>query len=242
MYDVTHFTILDMTLCGKAIRTIGIGAATMEEVSDRIVRHFFDNLVDGEGNRACSLIRLFKTHPFDKLDDERKQIAREKLGSLSVDHSLKCLVLLGTVGEETDWTSWKSSKGHQVIPLPSEEAVNQIPMIRNLIKQLGLEVSMVVKSDPSLLLDMEQKTFNVFHVPEAFGSPYIPAQQEFVIPYGIKSVVGFGGLCPSGDIFTGILFLKVPISREIAELFTTLSLNVKIALLPFDNAVFTRNR
>ena len=115
-------------------------------------------------------------------------------------------------------------------------------MICNLIKQLGLEVSMVVKSDPKLILDMEQKTFNVFHVPEALGSPYIPAQKEFVIPYGIKSVLGFGGLLPSGDIFTTILFLKIPISREFAELFTTLSLNVKIALLPFDNAVFVPNR
>ena len=55
---------------------------------------------------------------------------------------------------------------------------------------------------------MEPKTYNVFHVPEAFDNPLIPAQEDFVLPYRIKSVLGFGGLLPSGDIFAVILFLK----------------------------------
>lgn len=242
MFEMTNFTIRDMTSCGKTLRTIGAGASSMEEVSTRIVKYLFDSLVEGDGKQACSLVRLFISHPIHDLDDERRRIAEKKLGEIPTSKRLKCLVLMGTVGEDSAWNSCKDSKGHQVIPLPSEEAVNQIPMIRNLIKQLGLEVSMVVKSDPRLILDMEQKTFNVFHVPDALDSPYIPAQNEFVIPYGIKSVLGFGGLFPSGEIFTCILFFKIHISRDLAELFTTLSLNVKIALLPFDNAVFALNR
>jgi hypothetical protein len=111
-------------------------------------------------------------------------------------------------------------------------------MLQNLIKQLGLSVSLVVKPDPALLLDMEQKTYNVFLVPEALGSPYIPAQKEFVVPYGIKSVTGFGGMLPSGDVFMVIIFLKVPVSRESSALFKNLSLNIKLAVLPFENKVF----
>jgi hypothetical protein len=97
---------------------------------------------------------------------------------------------------------------------------------------------MVIKPDPKLLLDTEQKTYNVFYVSEAPGCPHIPAQKEFVIPYSIKSVLGFGGVLPSGDIFAVIMFLKVPVSKEIANFFKTLSLNIKIAVLPFENAVF----
>jgi hypothetical protein len=115
-------------------------------------------------------------------------------------------------------------------------------MISVLLRAMGLEASALIKPDPKLLLDLEQKNFSVFHVADALGSSYIPAQEDFVIPCGIRSALGFGGLLPSGDIFAVLLFLKVPVSRELAELFTTLSLNVKIALLPFDRAVFARTK
>jgi len=82
---------------------------------------------------------------------------------------------------------------------------------------------------------LQQKTYNVFHVPEAVGSPYVPEQKEFVIPFGIRSVLGFGGILPSGNFFAVILFAKVPISRETAELFKTVTLAVKLAVLPFDD-------
>ena len=151
---------------------------------------------------------------------------------------MKCLTLLATVGENPEWNSRRTSKGHKAIPLPSEQTVHQIPMIRNLIAQLGLSIGMVIKPDPKLLLDTEQKTYNVFYVPDALGSPDIPAQQEFVVPCGIKSVLGFGGVFPSGDIFAIIMFVRVPITEEVADLFKTLALNIKIAVLPFENMVF----
>ncbi len=114
---------------------------------------------------------------------------------------MKCLTLLGTVGENQVWNSRFSSVGHKVIPLPSSEVVRQLPMIRNLIKQLGLSVRSVVKPDSALLLDINQKMYGVFYVPEALGSPYIPAQKEFVIPYGVRSVMGFGGNAPLAGNF-----------------------------------------
>ena len=239
-YDLVNFTIYDMTKCGKVLRTIGKGAKSMEETANRIVHHLYDNLIDGQsGNRACSLVRFFKTHTYEKLDPELQSFSRDMLKNNPVSPDMKCLTLLATIGENPEWNSRKTSKGHKAIPLPSEQTVHQIPMIRNLIAQLGLSIGMVIKSDPKLLLDTEQKTYNVFYVPDAIGSPYIPAQREFVIPYGIKSVLGFGGVFPSGDIFATIMFLKVPITEGVADLFKTLALNIKIAILPFENTVFT---
>jgi hypothetical protein len=240
-YDLTRFTIRETTQCGKEIRVMNNGAASMEEVAGRIVRFLYDSLIDGQtGMRACSLVRLFKTHNFAQLDDELKRFAVNMLGGEATDPGMKCLTLLGTVGENPEWNSRKTSKGHQAIPLPSEKAVNEIPMMRNLIKQLGISVSQVVKPDPALLMDMEQRTYNVFLVPEARGNPYIPAQEGFVIPYGIKSVLGFGGMLPSGDIFVIIMFIKVPVAKETADLFKNLSLNQKLAILPFEKTVFVR--
>lgn len=97
----------------------------------------------------------------------------------------------------------------------------------------------MLRPDPAIIMDMEEKTYNVFHVPEAVGSPYIPAQNDFVIPYGVRSVVGFGGVLPTGDLYVVILFAKIPIPRATADRFKTLALNVKTAVAPFaDKAVF----
>jgi len=238
--NLFNFSIKEMMSSGKVLRNIGSKAASMEEVAERIVRYFFDLLVDEKGERAASLVRFFKTHPYGELDEELQQFARKMLGREPASAAMKCLVLLGTAGEEAAWNSRRRSQGHQAIPLPSEEAIQQIPMIYNLIRQLGLETSALIQPDPKLLLDMAQREFSVFHIADARNSPYIPAQQEFVSPCGIRSVLGFGGLLPSGEIFAVILFLKVSISREMAELFTTLSLNVKLALLPFEEAIFAR--
>jgi hypothetical protein len=241
-YNLTNFSIREMTSCGKILRSLGEGASNMEDVAGRIVRYFFDVLVDEHGKRACSLVRFFKTHPYGELDNELQRFTGYLMGNESASSNMRCMVLLGTAGEEEDWNARKTSRRHQAIPLPNEEAINRIPMFHILIRELGLQPSVLVKPDPKLLLDMEQRNFTVFHLADALGSPYIPAQKDFVIPYGIRSALGFGGLFPSGDIFAVIMFLKVPITREVAELFTTLSLNTKIALLPFDRETFAELR
>jgi hypothetical protein len=108
------------------------------------------------------------------------------------------------------------------------------------LQQLGVEVEVLLDPSSGLLVESGPSSFNVFYVPEASQSPYIPDQEDFVKPAGIRSVLGFGGMLPRGDIFAVILFSKVPIPRETAELFRTLALNVKMAALPFDDAVFAR--
>ena len=46
---------------------------------------------------------------------------------------------------------------------------------------------------------------------------------EFVIPFGIRSVLGFGGMLPSGNVFAVILFAQIHVPRDIAEFFKTLA-------------------
>ena len=115
--------------------------------------------------------------------------------------------------------------------------IERSPMISQLVRQFGLEPATVIGADSSLLVDLEQKSYNVFHVPVARESPYVPAQAEFVVPYGIRSVIGFGGMLPSGNLFAVILFTRVPIPQEIADLFRPLALSVKLAILPFESGL-----
>ena len=91
---------------------------------------------------------------------------------------------------------------------------------------------------PSMMLDIDQRTYNVFHVGEAVGSDFIVDQEAFVTPNGIKSAVGFGGMLPSGNLFAVIMFCKVPVDAVVASMFRTISLSAKLALLLFENRVF----
>jgi hypothetical protein len=83
----------------------------------------------------------------------------------------------------------------------------------------------------------------VFHVENALGSPYIPAQQEFVIRFGIRSVLGFGGMLATGELFAVILFATVHVSSGAADRFKSLALDVKSAFSRFnDSTVFNQMR
>ncbi|MGD1938712.1 MAG: hypothetical protein ACFCA4_14340 [Cyanophyceae cyanobacterium] len=230
-YHFDRFSLKDMTTCGSALRRIGVGAKTMEEVASRIVGYFRHSFVHPDtGESALALARCFKTESYDGLPESALQAIAANDGM--PDQETQFLTLLGTAGAEPQWNDRRQSQGHQAIPLSSKEMIMQLPMISQLIQQLGLGLDAIFDAD--LMVDLEQKTFNVFHVPTAPESPYIPAQNNFVIAYGIRSVLGFGGILPSGSLFAFILFSTVPIPRSAAEQFKSLALNAKFALLPFD--------
>jgi hypothetical protein len=240
MHDLTLFTMADMAICCSALRRMGHGAGSMEETADRIVRYLYENLSGAGEQNPLALVRMFKTHAYGDLTEDLQASARRLLGR-DPEPSMKCLTLLATIGDRPEWCSRHLSAGHRAIPLASEDGVRRIPMIAALIHQVGLEISQVLKPDPGMLADLSQKAFNVFHVPDALESPSVPAKQEFVIPERIRSCIGFGGVLPHGDLFAVIIFTRVAIPSEAANLFKTVSLSVKTALLPFEMTVFPEN-
>lgn len=243
VFDPRRFTLRDMSRLGGELRRQGKGARGMHELAGRIARLLYERLRDtGTGTRACALVRFFATQRYDHLDARRRRFAREMLHGEAPRRGLKCLTLLGTAGDLPRWNTPEESSGHLAIPLESPEMVSQAPMISSLLQQLGVRVEELLSPHPSLLVEEGPSSFNVFYVPDALTSPYIPAQRDFVTPHGIRSVLGLGGMLPRGDIFAVILFAKVPIPRESAELFRTLALNVKMAALPFDATKHWRRR
>ncbi|MCX6698216.1 MAG: hypothetical protein NTV84_11880 [Methanoregula sp.] len=234
MPNIADFTLKDMVDFSSALRQMGSGAASMEEVADKIVHYLYENLVDKKtGEKSCVLVRLFKTHPYGELDEDLEEFARNILKTSPGSPAMKCLILLASAGTQPEWNSRKQSRGHKAIPLPSEYFVRAFPMISQMIQQMGLEIMTILQPDPAVVMDMTQKTYNVFHIPEATGNKYIPAQDDFVIPFGVRSVIGFGGILPSGNLFVIIMFSKVPIPRQTADMFRSLALSVKVAILPF---------
>jgi hypothetical protein len=240
-YDLTKFDLGDMLKCSLRLREAAAGAASLEASAQRICRFLYDELHGPGVEHACALVRCYKTHAFGSLEPDLQQFARSFLGSESPRSTMKCLTLMATIGSTASWNSRHLSRGHRAIPLPSSEIVEKAPMIAQLIKELGVDISSVLQPSPDVVKELAGKRHGVFHVEDALGSPYIPAQEEFVVRHGIRSVLGFGGMLASGDLFAVILFSTVHVPATAADRFKTLALDVKSAFSRFNDAtVFTR--
>jgi hypothetical protein len=233
--DLTSFALSEMLQCRVRVRHAARDATSMEDAAGRICRYLYSDLVTPSGERACRLVRAYKVHAYGGLPPDLQRFARRGLGeSASVpDPAMRCLTLLATAGDEAAWNERHLSKGHQAIPMPSPRYVERAPMISQLFREFGVEAADVVSPAPGMVRKLEGKTYGVFFVENANGSPYIPAQTQFVERYGIQSVLGFGGSVTGADLFAVILFTGVGVRPDAADRFRTIALDVKGALIPF---------
>lgn len=235
-----NFTFTQLSECTNALRTMGGGASSMEEVANRMVDYLYDHLLHQATNdRVCTLIRLFKTHKYAELDSLARTAVVKSL-SFEPQPNMRCLTLLASRGAQPEWNSRATSSAHQAIPLTSMEVVQQSPMISRLLDQLGVDVAPLVRAEESIIVDPSKKEYGVFYVPEANGSEHIPAQ-GFVKEFGIHSVVGFGGQLPSREVFAVIIFANSFVSPRGAGLFKSVALSAELGLLPHEKLVFAEH-
>ncbi len=235
MYNLKNFAKEDVFESAIALRNMDNESANTEETANKIVKYIYSKFTfpDTEES-ACALVRFFKTHPYQLLEDDVQKAAQALIGREDIPAATQCLTLLGTAGDRPEWNFRQGSNGHQAIPLIDGDFVRGIPMIFQLIRQFGLDVSTVLEGSPTMITQSACRGFNVFYVPEALDSPYIPAQSDFVAPHKVQSVLGFGGLLATGDLFAVILFSKVFIPLETAKQFKWLSAYVRLAAEKFD--------
>jgi hypothetical protein len=227
--DLTALEVGDVLRMESELRAIIDDRPT--EAAVGVVRYLYDTLRDGHhGPRAVVLARCYRLQTYASLDEEARAFADRLIQGRAAPH-LRCLTLVATAGDQLAWNLPAASRSHRAIPLPTDGIVARLPMVAQLLAQFGVTLSEVVDPDPAVLLAPSRSTYNVFHVEEALGSPYVPAQRDFVIPYGVRSALGFGGTLADGDLFAVVLFTKVRVSRETAELFPVLALSVRRALV-----------
>ena len=231
MYDITRFTLADMARCGAELREAGVDATSLEAAADAIVRYLYENLHDAKG-RACVLVRLYATQAFAELPAEVRDSVPNLLTEQALAPDTPCVTLLGAAGDMPEWNNRRTSRGYRTIPLSSHSAIQSIPLVAEMVRQFGLDPATLLETQPGGS-ELDHKTCNIFFVPDAQISSFMLVKKEFVVPYGVKSALGFAGILPSGNLFAVIMFTRVAIPPETAQMFRSIALNVKMNILRF---------
>jgi hypothetical protein len=228
-YDLRRLGLTDTLRCGAELRDRGTTARSIEEGAQSMTQLLYQELVDGRtGDRACALVRCYKTHRYEDLPADLKALARKAFGRKAVPANIRCLTLVGTAGDRPEWNDRRQSVAHQVIPLHSIEAIEKSPMVAQMIRSFGIELSDVIATGEQRLTPAEGKSAGIFHVAQGTGSPYL--DQGFVAAERIESVLAFGGPVRSGDLMAMLLFSRTAISEDTAARFRTMALDIRAGL------------
>lgn len=241
MVRLSHPTASDLTQVRRALTLCATGHTSLDSVAQQIVDLLFQELGGEDPDEPqVALARCFVTCPYSMLASrpDLKALASQLLGGSVPDPEHRCMVLLGTRGISDAWNQPRTSTGHQVIPLGSPELMQKTPMITELCRQIGIPREDFLTRGAVPMLDLAVRNAGFFHIPEALGSPFIPAQDGFVKPYGVRSVLGLGAPLSEHDFFTVLLFARVPISTETATALKPLTLSIKLALSVLRHRLF----
>ncbi len=239
MHDLGEFSLRDMAECAARVRRLGQGAGSMEEAAGRIVSYLYDDLADQRsGQRACALVRFYKTHPYGLLDAGRRSYASTRSAGAETPPDARYLALLATTGDEPAWQSVAGSQDHQAILLDGVELAESAPTVLCLMNQLGLESSVSLPSSSSVTVAVDPCPSDAAGASDAAGSAATLSQDPFLGRHGIRSILGFGGQLPAGDLFVVVLFARVPIEAAARDLFKALALAVKVSVTAFARGPF----
>jgi rsbT co-antagonist protein RsbR len=236
----SEFDLAEMIALGASLRSMGADAAHMEEAADRIVARLFSAFsADVGAPSSLALARFYVTARLGDLDEGLQAFAEAHADpGMTLPPETRCMTLLASRGVRPEWCSRHQSASHKAIPMHNNGFGPRFPMFSAVFEGFGLRPEELFDADPAALQPLQQ--YGVFLLENAQGSPAIIDQEGFVEPFGVQSVLAFGGLLPNvrgrgnhHEIFAVILFSKVRIPEEMADLIAPVALSVKLALLRF---------
>ena len=186
-----------------------------------------------EFKESLVLVRIFATFPYAKLPDFNRQFARKVAVEMGHEDKLTdttpVLSLIGTRGVEPEWNDWRKSEGHLGVPMLSKEIVQTIPMMAQMLKDLGLGLDWLSVHEGNGIGEKRGHTGGVFLVPDAKTSTdaqnrKIIPDQDFVEKYGVKTVFGNGTrfAVQSNEFIVSIFFTRQSLDKSIAHRFNSL--------------------
>jgi hypothetical protein len=198
---------------------------SFEEVAQLSVRSIFETFRESDGQSTFALARIYRYCQTEELPSD----IIESLG-LNAGSDGDWLALMGTVGDEPAWCDRQFSQHHQAVCIND----NMSMMFKAVLNQLRLMPEQFEDDIPVTVGESSLSIVKYFYVPDAYSNTSIPDKDDFVIPYGIRSVIGIGSPLLSGAFYTGLFFSKVSLSSGDVEAFIKLSPAISTLLSSYD--------
>jgi serine phosphatase RsbU (regulator of sigma subunit) len=227
--ELPAWGLSDVVTYSTGVRNATLGATTMEEAAAQMVRYLRRAFRTTGGRSAFVLGRFLNTAPWEDLPDDLRKVVQPPDGREPA--GVRSIVLLASDGEEPQWCDRLRSPGLQPTLLESADTVTANPLLATLVGEIGVDVTTFITGDPGSHGE-GPSDFGTFHIEDATDGDRLPLQ-PFVATQEIRSVVGFGGLQPTGNVFAVVLYSRVPIDAEAAEMLRIIGMSVKLALLPY---------
>lgn len=190
------------------------GLANFEEAATIAVKSLYEDFITPTGDPLFALVRIFRVTAYDDLPPDLK-----KLTDPDIQY---WIALAGTYGQEQNWCDRHQSVSHGVL-----SAEHATPMLKAALKLAGVkwgsEASDHMPDPHNIAIE------HYFYIPNAPHHEDIPDQENFILRYGIQSVIGIGSPFMSQSAYLAVMFSKMPINQtdcnkliEIAPYLSTL--------------------
>ncbi len=218
-----------------AIARCGDQAVSMEGAARQAVAAIRTAFPTPDGDSAVVLVRMFQTTMWEHLTPQLRSFAMARMTPGASAHGTRCLAMLATLGDRPTWCDRHASRDHQALPLIGTDVVRRVPLALTVLDHLvGAEAQRTAAQDGTVQHDEHGRPARVaVHlVSDAAGSPLVPAQW-LVDGYGVTAALGLGGILPSGEVFTSVIFSRVAIDTVTAHRFGAVTEALRSALAPF---------
>ena len=215
-----------------SIETAIAGEPTLCSAAQKFVTSFVASFP------SVVLARMFAVVPFKLLPEADAAAARKFAKNVDAVSLLlpttPVLSLLGSSGIAPEWNERSRSNGHLAIPLLSRALVDGIPMIAQLLADVGADLSWLDDArgiDSRRMLGSSNQCFYVAQAStsrDSRGRLIIPSQ-TFVAEFRIETVFGMAGSYVDGTMLAAIFFSTEVVQRAAIDRFPTLIANFKMA-------------
>jgi hypothetical protein len=226
MIDLNHCSSEEVETFGRnLLKAHQTDLRSFEDAATVCVRAIYDGFGQQNNTRSFALVRIYRLCRHGELLPELQAISDPSVA--------EWMALMGTAGSQPAWCDRRTSNAHKAIRAVGE---NRSPMLTAAFNQLGFgnvaQADKMKAVTPTLIRGGWFTSY--FHVPRAFGSPFIPAQREFVEPYRIESAVGIGCRFASKALYLGVCFSTIGIDEAAARKFAVISLYISTLLAIYD--------
>lgn len=231
---INELTLAKVFELSQFIKERCIGSSTLEETAQELMKIFYQTFITDSSNSAIVLARFFKSCSYCDLPDDIQGYIKQKEGRTIIPPQDKYLTLMGTWGDLEEWRQREKSVNYKAFSLNDTDVLYKFPMLSAVFSQIGFKIPTETEPDKSIIVDKQDIDYGLFYIEGAKDNKLVPKQTEFVVPFEVKSTVGFGGHYVSTDVYAIIIFFRENVSLRIAKLFLSLNPAIKLLTLHHD--------